>query len=42
MANRKSYDGVAVCAPVTIPYVSSGAVASFALVTKNFVVGNAP
>jgi hypothetical protein len=36
MADRKSYDGVAVCAPATIPY------ASFALVTKNVVMGNAP
>jgi hypothetical protein len=36
MADRKSYDRVAVGAPVTIPY------ASFALVTKNFGTGNAP
>jgi hypothetical protein len=42
MADRKSYDGVTVCAPATIPYVSSGAYASFALVTKNFGTGNAP
>ena len=42
MADRKSYDRVAVGAPVTILDISSGANASFALVTKNFGMGNAP
>jgi hypothetical protein len=42
MAGLKSYDRVAVGAPVAIFDISSGANASFVLVSKNFVMGNAP